>query len=322
MSGLRPGLRHLLNFVATLSPGKAGPIARYYDELYSLLEGALEWHCLSRYSASFAENFYGLKRVAAVGGALLSPQERWRSLLLLVLVPYLRHKLDAAHARLQRHLQGKAATGTPMDRLLRALVAVYPYVWTGVEASSLFLQLAYITNRSSVHSPWLWLAGARLERLSEAEALAQSEAGYGASSARGSVSLGRRLLWLLGRLGRGALLLLSRILGLGLFLVQFLDWWHNSAEVPSSSLSLSALTTTIPPAPKAPSAAGNVNVLSLNPGHCPICRRPRRNDTLLTTSGYVFCYACIFRHLEADRRCPVTSRPATKAALVRLFFPH
>ena len=56
-------------------------------------------------------------------------------------------------------------------------------------------------------------------------------------------------------------------------------------------------------------------------GLCPICRGPRRNETLLQPSGYVFCYSCIVSHLRGaeGNRCPVTKYPAKEDQLIRIY---
>ncbi|VDP14843.1 unnamed protein product [Soboliphyme baturini] len=52
---------------------------------------------------------------------------------------------------------------------------------------------------------------------------------------------------------------------------------------------------------------------------CPLCHKPRRNDTVLVTCGFVFCYSCIHKYLQENGRCPITGIPATNAQLIRLF---
>ena len=57
---------------------------------------------------------------------------------------------------------------------------------------------------------------------------------------------------------------------------------------------------------------------------CPICRRKRKNETLVPISGYVYCYKCIVSHLRSENTkdgCPVTGLPVTEEDLVRLFPP-
>ena len=58
---------------------------------------------------------------------------------------------------------------------------------------------------------------------------------------------------------------------------------------------------------------------------CPLCRSKRTNPCLLTVSGYVFCYPCIFSYLDKERKCPVTevrveARPYPVAGYLRKLY--
>uniref|UniRef100_A0A0K0EWC4 Peroxisome assembly protein 12 n=1 Tax=Strongyloides venezuelensis TaxID=75913 RepID=A0A0K0EWC4_STRVS len=59
--------------------------------------------------------------------------------------------------------------------------------------------------------------------------------------------------------------------------------------------------------------------LNLSKDQCPLCLKKRENDTVLSSSGYIFCYKCIRQHISKFGRCPVTSTPATLNQLVRLY---
>lgn len=90
-----------LQVLAESNPSRYGFLWRRFDELYLLLDVLLQNHFLSHCSASFSENFYGLKRVSGGRGDQLglNRKSHWRSLLLLCLVPYLRAKLEATLAQ-------------------------------------------------------------------------------------------------------------------------------------------------------------------------------------------------------------------------------
>lgn len=45
-----------------------------------------------------------------------------------------------------------------------------------------------------------------------------------------------------------------------------------------------------------------------NFAECPLCRGPVQNATA-APSGYVFCYRCIYAHIEKVGKCPVTLVP-------------
>lgn len=52
---------------------------------------------------------------------------------------------------------------------------------------------------------------------------------------------------------------------------------------------------------------------------CPICRGRRKNETLVPTSGYVFCYTCIVKFIRSKGICPVTKYPVKEEDLVRVY---
>ncbi|KAG8682271.1 ubiquitin-protein ligase peroxin 12 [Ceratobasidium sp. 395] len=104
---LQPALKYILAVFAQQYPRYLIRIVNYFEEFYSLLMLVVERHYLKVYGASFAENFYGMKRrrtptveTVRVNAALdeISPHEKLqtkdihRSLLFLVGVPYLRSK--------------------------------------------------------------------------------------------------------------------------------------------------------------------------------------------------------------------------------------
>ena len=49
-------------------------------------------------------------------------------------------------------------------------------------------------------------------------------------------------------------------------------------------------------------------------------RRQKVNPTVLTLSGYVFCYNCIMLHVKQHGTCPVTLVPAQEHHVRRLYF--
>ncbi|KAF7115923.1 hypothetical protein RHSIM_RhsimUnG0045000 [Rhododendron simsii] len=52
---------------------------------------------------------------------------------------------------------------------------------------------------------------------------------------------------------------------------------------------------------------------------CPLCSQKRANPSVLAVSGFVFCYACIFKYVSQYKRCPVTLLNATVDQIRRLF---
>lgn len=157
--------------LAESNPSRFGFLWQRFDELYLLLDLLLQNHFLSHCSASFSENFYGLKRVSAAQRLAvrlgLSRKSHWRSLLLLCLVPYLRTKLEARLAR-QRDEEDFSIrlAQSRSQRLYQAAVAAYPYVSSAWQLWAFFHQLLFVFGAAKTHSPLLWLARVRLARLS------------------------------------------------------------------------------------------------------------------------------------------------------------
>ena len=58
---------------------------------------------------------------------------------------------------------------------------------------------------------------------------------------------------------------------------------------------------------------------SVSKTKCPLCRGKRKNETLVPTSGYVFCYTCIVKFIRSRGICPVTKYPVKEEELVRVF---
>lgn len=126
----------------------------------------------------------------------------------------------------------------------------------------------------------------------------------------------------------GVAVSLSSSLSLGVFFLQFLEWWYSSDR----RSAIQTLTSVpIPPPPlhlqaghlepsSAPTSAdrGTENKRFLG-RTCPLCLRPRTNATVLSTSGLVFCYRCVYTYVKAQRRCPVTAFPSELQHLIKIY---
>ena len=66
---------------------------------------------------------------------------------------------------------------------------------------------------------------------------------------------------------------------------------HRYANAPQDAIDLTSLPIPRPPINKNKVLEDDDNFDIVN--RCPICRSTRKNETLLPTSGYVFCYKCI-----------------------------
>ncbi|XP_029527106.1 peroxisome assembly protein 12 [Oncorhynchus nerka] len=321
MGAVRPALRHAVKVLAESNPSRYGFLWRRFDEIHGVLDVLLQHHFLSRTSASFSENFYSLKRVAASGRERpahlgLRGKHHWCSLILLALVPYLRAKLEQVLAK-QRDEDDFSIRlpQTPLQRMYRAFLAAYPYVSVGWDSWVLCQQLLYVFGRAKTHSPFLWLAGVRLAHLTGHDITNMDLKPASPSRAIGS-SVGERLRRLTSTVVGGVALSLSTSLSLGVFFLQFLEWWYSS-ENQSTIKTLTSL-----PTPPPPIHLQNQEPLTRHSKACPLCCKIRTNDTVLSTSGFVFCYRCIYVYIKANQRCPMTGYPTELQHLIKIYSPE
>ncbi|XP_078138568.1 LOW QUALITY PROTEIN: peroxisome assembly protein 12 [Centroberyx gerrardi] len=314
MEAVRPALRHAAKVLAESHPSQFGFLWRRFDEVYLLLDFLLQSHFLSRRSASFSENFYGLKRVSSSGSG---PDGTWRrrSLLLLCLAPYLRARLEAALARQRDEDDFSIRLARSRgQRLGRAAAAAYPLLASAGRAWAFCQRLLYVFGLAASHNPLLWLAGVRLARLTAADIrdmeLKTPRTGNPADS-----SLARRAWRLAAGAAGGVAVSLSTSLSLGVFFLQFLEWWYSS-DNRSAAKSLTSA-----PAPPPPLHLRERRASGGSDGKCPLCRRLRTNATALSTSGFVFCYRCIYVYVKDKQRCPLTGFPSQLQHLIKIYAP-
>uniref|UniRef100_A0A8C2H0Y0 Peroxisome assembly protein 12 n=1 Tax=Cyprinus carpio TaxID=7962 RepID=A0A8C2H0Y0_CYPCA len=299
MSAVKPTLLHAVKILATSNPARYGFLWQRFDEIYAILDVLLHHYFLSRTSVSFSENFYGLKRVGedSTRAAHLGLRRRqhWRSLFLLALLPYLHTKLREVLARLRDE----------DDFSIRlAFLAAYPFVCMAWDGWVFCQQYLYVFGKTRTHSPLLWLAGVKLSYLTanDIHSLDLKPSGPALSP---SQSFGEKFQRLVSTAVGGVAVSLSTSLSIGVFFLQFLEWWYSS-ENQSTVKSLTSLPTPPPP---------------LHLHICPLCRKVRTNDTALATSGFVFCYKCIYMYVKANHRCPLTGYPSGLQHLIKIYTP-
>ncbi|KAH8491182.1 hypothetical protein H0E87_023354 [Populus deltoides] len=99
------------------------------------------------------------------------------------------------------------------------------------------------------------------------------------------------------------------------FIFKMMEWWYQSAEERMSA------PTVYPPPPPPPPPKVAKEGIPLPPDRtiCPLCSQMRANPSVVTISGFVFCYSCIFKYVSQYNRCPVTLMPANVDHIRRLF---
>ncbi|KAI5608394.1 peroxisome assembly protein 12 [Silurus asotus] len=320
MSAVKPALQHAIKILAESNPARYGVLWRKFDELYAILDLLLQHHFLLRTSASFSENFYGLKRVGPDDSRCayrgLGRKRHLRSLLLLVLLPYLRTKLEKvlAHQRDEDDFSIRMPQSLA-QKMYRAFLAAYPYVCMAWDGWSFCHQLLYIFGNARTHSPLLWLAGVKLSHLT-AEDIRHMDLKPAERALSSSQSLGARIQSVFSTVVGSVAVSVSTSLSMGVFFLQFLDWWYSS-ENQTTVKSLTSL-----PTPPPPLHLEDQDDALTHSKVCPLCRKVRINDTALATSGYVFCYPCIYTYVKTNRRCPLTGYPSELQHLIKIYSPE
>ncbi|CAI8008163.1 Peroxisome assembly protein 12, partial [Geodia barretti] len=140
---------------------------RSRDEVHLMLDSALQWIFLTLNDSSFSEHFYGIKRVQWGAGAGLSTKQMTVSFVCLVLVPYLKVKVERLHSVLtdENETLGMWAwqdCRTPTQLLKLLLFKSIPYLQSLWTLCHLVFRLNYLIRSSPHYSPLHWLAGVKL----------------------------------------------------------------------------------------------------------------------------------------------------------------
>lgn len=337
VSTLKPAMHHVLRISAERNPQQFGRLLAYYDELYIALHFLLENYYLTHYDASFSENFYGLRRVtgdgtsqgSVVAGASdaavaddmqvvrskvrhLTRTEQRRSLFFLVVVPYIKSKLDRCYEHLSESVMSLHHVNNLRCRLYRAFLAAYPLLHALWEGSVFYYHLAFMFGKSRCHSPFLLLANLMLRHLTDDEIVASQSPSMPLKAALIGKSWRERALIVVSRLLSWTVLVLSASLSTGIFFLQFLQWWYASDQ---RAPAMTSLPNPGPPSKQVAVTSGECRLANI----CPLCNKLRVNDTALSVSGYVFCYQCIFKFVRDKACCPVTGYPARADHLIRIY---
>ncbi|EDO43777.1 predicted protein [Nematostella vectensis] len=334
-SVLRPAVNYALKIIASSRPDRLGWLWRYGEELYTALDLMVQNYFLRKYGGSFSEHFYGLKRApceashpwtlpvrttSITARTILSDKQRYLSLLALVVVPYLRLKMDQYFNRLkEENLHANTAYSPRRQALVlhikKILLSVYPFLHCVWESTFLGYQMLYMFSRCDSHSPLVHWIGLKLQRLSKEDILAQV-----VHKDIFFPFVGKKWKDLIISLPLAIPNILAKMLANGLpllvFFLKFMEWWYSS----ENSQTVTMVTQLpIPPPPPKPKPAEYGLSLPSHPAQCPLCAKVRTNPTALSTCGYVFCYPCIYRYLGQHGCCPVTHLPSTQQQLVRIY---
>ncbi|WCJ43768.1 peroxin-12 [Euphorbia peplus] len=282
----------------------------------------------------------------------LQKRQRVLSVVFLVALPYFKSKLHSVYnkereARLQASLWGvggfeetetfdrvggedsfiargpteaEATIRARLSRRIQKIIfACYPWVHATSEGLSFTYQLLYLLDATGFYSLGLQALGVHVCRATGQE-LMDTSSRISKIRSRERDRL-RGPAWL--KKLQGALLSCSYVVldyaqtGLiaAVFFFKMMEWWYQSAEERMSA------PTVYPPPPPPPRPKVTKEGIPLSPDRtiCPLCSQKRANPSVVTVSGFVYCYACIFKYVSQYNRCPVTLMQATTDEIRRLF---
>mmetsp|Transcript_4293 Transcript_4293/g.5923 ORF Transcript_4293/g.5923 Transcript_4293/m.5923 type:complete len:338 (-) Transcript_4293:226-1239(-) len=306
LHGLKPAAQHIVTVLCDRWPFLVGLLSNF-DEIYALASVLVEGHHLHKHDGLLSEHLYGMRRAKLdhQTGRML-PLKQWDrgvALLLAVLVPYLKAKLDKICRKLQEESNEDPRFNENQNRFARVkrfYLSAYPIFHAAYEGSFFVYQWMYLIGGTPYFSPMLRISDQVVRHLTAADMMAaQSEPGGAVSTMADRV-----VRW--GRVGLVA----------GLIAFKLLEWWHRGVQ--SGDLGVARGPTYIPPPPLPIKPSSRGIPLYRDKSLCPICRQPRKTPAL-AASGYVFCYNCIVEYLRNHGVCPVTLFPCNEQQLRKLY---
>ncbi|XP_057961889.1 peroxisome biogenesis protein 12 isoform X2 [Malania oleifera] len=219
-----------------------------------------------------------------------------------------------------RALDAEASARTSLaERVQKIIGACYPWLHAGSEGLSFAYQLLYLLDATGFYSLGLHVLGIHVCRATGQELMDTSSRISKIRSRERERLHGPPWLKAL----QGALLSCAYTVldyaqtGLiaAVFFFKMMEWWYQSAEERMSA------PTVYPPPPPPPAPKVAKEGVPLPPDRtiCPLCSQKRANPSVVEASGFVFCYACVFKYVSQYKRCPVTLMPATVDQIRRLF---
>lgn len=217
---------------------------------------------------------------------------------------------------------GSVAEGsgrTMRTRMQKIIGACYPWLHAGNEGLAFAYQLLYLLDATGFYSPALHALGIHVCRATGQELMDTSSRiskirSHERERLRGPPWL-KALQGALLTCGYAVLDYAQTGLIAAVFFFKMMEWWYQSAE----ERMLAPTVYPPPPPPPPPKVAKDGIPLPPDRTLCPLCSQKRANPSAIAVSGFVFCYACIFKYVTQYKRCPVTLVPATVEQIRRLF---
>lgn len=304
---LRPAVVYLLKIFAGRFPSNLGCFYKYCDEIVLLLELILENYHLKFHNASFSEFYYGIKRVPSNKKySKINSKQKIKSLFLLVIIPYI---LDKVHKTYDKKLESNRNTDNNTAKLTKTFIYLYPYLHALWQSICFIWLLLYILRKTHTHSPLIFAADVCLKIITSNDLL-QATSSNVIEQYQSSSRLFHTIKSSVNFIADNFVKVLTYGATTGAFFVQFLEWWYANDEISSTFMSL--------PVPEPPKKL-QCRKCPADNTRCPLCLKTRSNDTVISVTGFVFCYPCIYKYVELNKKCPITEYPITIDHLVRIF---
>ncbi|KAL5712006.1 ubiquitin-protein ligase peroxin 12 [Ranunculus cassubicifolius] len=204
-------------------------------------------------------------------------------------------------------------------KIERIIGVCYPWIHAGNEGLTFAYQLLYLLDATGFYSPGLHALGIHVCRATGQELMDSSSRISKIRSRERDRLRGPPWLKALQRVLLSCMYTSLDYAQTGLiaavFFFKMMEWWYQSAEE-----RMSAPTVYPPPPPPPPPKVAEEGIpLPSDRSVCPLCSQKRVNPSVVSVSGFVFCYPCIFRYVSQYKRCPVTLMPTNIEQIRRLF---
>lgn len=291
---LYPAWKKLITFLYTSNPEKHHFLFEKNEEVFLIINGLLNFYYFKHFDSSFSENFYGLKRTF-LNGESLNSKSIYLSVFCTAVFPYIKNKVDEQLLKFNLEKAEGRLKGDNFFYLKKLFLVIYPTLDTFWTAWTIVNYLRYMSGNSGSQTPILQLLNLKLLYTNEVP-----NDGFWLPLFRGQLGLSEFYRGFI----KNAFL---SVLELAAFFMQFLQ----SLNAVSPNFNMKALPKVSPP--PLCNQANNFK------GKCPICHQNWKLPTVVPISGYIFCFACIYRHLKEHQMCPVTNLPTRPLDCVRLY---
>ncbi|CEG50520.1 Predicted E3 ubiquitin ligase involved in peroxisome organization [Plasmopara halstedii] len=348
-SSIKPAADYLIHVLCESYPNLSLTLpVRHFDESYTLLRLCIERYFLSKYDSLFTEKIHGMKRIrlkkanrdAESTTEPLTPQAKNQALLLNVVVPYLKTKLDSCYRKTAEQLrttqmsnmnQREQQLGNFLRRLRsfqwlnllkKGFVVTYPFAHFAYEGTFFLYQWFYLFGDTPYFSPLLRLMKTVLLKVTsdDESALCQNEATYRTNlmNKLAGPNIFARLQRLVHRATWVMLDYSHMLLLLGVAAYKLVEWVYLDEDL-AAKLRHNRSDAPIPPPPLPPKVPEeSLALATVDATRCPLCKKKRVNPAM-TSSGFVFCYPCIYRYVEQHGQCPITQIKCEASTIIKIY---